>query len=115
MKKNYRDNNPNEILYKTEELLDAASNRYKMTIQIANRAKRRRYQDIDLVEEVDLLESIDLEPDSPPTNLDHADFIKWSKAASGYPYSYFECYKDSILSEIPKEICINFIYPHYLA
>ena len=52
MKKNYRDNNPNEILYKTEELLDAASNRYKMTIQIANRAKRRRYQDIDLVEDL---------------------------------------------------------------
>lgn len=50
MKKVYRDSNPNEILYKTEELLDAASNRYKMTIQIANRAKRRRYQDIDLVE-----------------------------------------------------------------
>ncbi len=45
MKKNYRDNTSNEILYKTEELLDAASNRYKMTIQIANRAKRRRYQD----------------------------------------------------------------------
>jgi DNA-directed RNA polymerase subunit omega len=36
----------------TEELLDAASNRYKMTIQIANRAKRRRYQDIDLVEDL---------------------------------------------------------------
>ena len=61
-------------------------------------------EDIDLVEEVDLLESIDLEPDSPPTNLDHADFIKWSKAATGYPYSYFECYEDSFLSEIPKEI-----------
>ena len=37
---------------KREELLDAASNRYKMTIQIANRAKRRRYQDIDLVEDL---------------------------------------------------------------
>jgi len=52
MKKNYIDNASNEILYKTEELLDAASNRYKMTIQIANRAKRRRYQDIDLVEDL---------------------------------------------------------------
>ena len=52
MKKNYRDNTSNDILYKTEELLDAASNRYKMTIQIANRAKRRRYQDIDLVEDL---------------------------------------------------------------
>ena len=52
MKKTYKDNNSNEILYKTEELLDAASNRYKMTIQIANRAKRRRYQDRDLVEDL---------------------------------------------------------------
>ena len=40
MKKNYRDNNSNEILYKTEELLDAASNRYKMTIQIDRKSTR---------------------------------------------------------------------------
>ena len=30
-------------------MLDAASNRYKITIQVANRAKRRRYEDIDIL------------------------------------------------------------------
>ena len=52
MKKNYRDNISNEILYKTEELLDAASNRYKITLQVANRAKRRRYEDIDILDDL---------------------------------------------------------------
>jgi DNA-directed RNA polymerase subunit omega len=42
----------NQVLYRTEELLDAASNRYKITIQVANRAKRRRYEDIDLLEDL---------------------------------------------------------------
>nr|BDA98065.1 DNA-directed RNA polymerase subunit omega [Proteomonas sp. NIES-1005]BDA98506.1 DNA-directed RNA polymerase subunit omega [Proteomonas sp. NEIS-1375] len=42
----------NHVLYRTEELLDAASNRYKITIQVANRAKRRRYEDIDLLEDL---------------------------------------------------------------
>lgn len=37
-----------EILYKTEELLDAASNRYNITIQVANKAKRKRHDDIDM-------------------------------------------------------------------
>ncbi|NP_050693.1 DNA-directed RNA polymerase subunit omega (chloroplast) [Guillardia theta] len=54
MKKKYLSVNSNYVLYKTEELLDAASNRYKITVQIANRAKRRRYEDIDLLEEVTL-------------------------------------------------------------
>lgn len=54
MKKKYLGVNSNYVLYKTEELLDAASNRYKITIQIANRAKRRRYEDIDLLEDVTL-------------------------------------------------------------
>lgn len=39
------------ILYKTEELLDAASNRYRITIQVANKAKRRRYEDLDALED----------------------------------------------------------------
>ena len=39
------------ILYKTEELLDAASNRYRITIQVANKAKRRRYEDLDVLED----------------------------------------------------------------
>ena len=40
-----------QINYKIEELLDAASNRYKVTIQIANRAKRRKYEDIDIIDD----------------------------------------------------------------
>lgn len=51
MKKKYQFINSNHVLYKTEELLDAASNRYKITTQVANRAKRRRYEDIDLLED----------------------------------------------------------------
>nr|YP_009297785.1 DNA-directed RNA polymerase omega chain [Kumanoa americana]AOM67519.1 DNA-directed RNA polymerase omega chain [Kumanoa americana] len=41
----------NDIIYKTEELLNAATNRYQITIQIANRAKRRKYEDIDIIED----------------------------------------------------------------
>jgi DNA-directed RNA polymerase subunit omega len=41
----------NEIIYKTEELLNTAQNRYKITVQIANRAKRRKYEDIDIIED----------------------------------------------------------------
>ena len=33
-----------QIMYRSEELLKAASNRYKITVQVANRAKRRRYE-----------------------------------------------------------------------
>lgn len=41
----------NEIIYKTEELLNTAKNRYKITVQVANRAKRRKYEDIDIIED----------------------------------------------------------------
>lgn len=41
----------NYINYKTEELLELAQNRYKVTIQVANRAKRRKYEDIDIVDD----------------------------------------------------------------
>jgi DNA-directed RNA polymerase subunit omega len=41
----------NQVIYKTEELLNAASNRYKITVQVANRAKRRKYEDIDIVDD----------------------------------------------------------------
>jgi DNA-directed RNA polymerase subunit omega len=41
----------NQIIYKTEELLNAASNRYRITIQVANRAKRRKYEDIDIIDD----------------------------------------------------------------
>ncbi|PSB01055.1 DNA-directed RNA polymerase subunit omega [Merismopedia glauca] len=41
-----------QIMYRAEELINAASNRYKITVQVANRAKRRRYEDIDVHDEV---------------------------------------------------------------
>nr|YP_010170918.1 DNA-directed RNA polymerase omega chain [Chondria tumulosa]QSD57059.1 DNA-directed RNA polymerase omega chain [Chondria tumulosa] len=41
----------NYINYKTEEILELAQNRYKITVQVANRAKRRKYEDIDIVDD----------------------------------------------------------------
>jgi len=40
-----------KIIYKTEELLEMAQNRYKVTIQISNRAKRRKYEEIDIIDD----------------------------------------------------------------
>jgi DNA-directed RNA polymerase subunit omega len=34
-------------MFRAEELMKAASNRYRITVQVANRAKRRRYEDYD--------------------------------------------------------------------
>lgn len=39
------------IIYKAEELLELSKNRYKITIQVANRAKRRKYEDVDIVDD----------------------------------------------------------------
>lgn len=39
------------VMYSSEELLKAASNRYQITVQIANRAKRNRYQDFDSMDD----------------------------------------------------------------
>nr|QUE28965.1 RpoZ [Madagascaria erythrocladioides] len=41
----------NSILDKTEELLNTPNNRYKITVQVAHRAKRRKYEDIDIVDD----------------------------------------------------------------
>jgi DNA-directed RNA polymerase subunit omega len=43
--------NSSEIMYRSDELMDAASNRYKITVQVANRAKRRRYEDFENLED----------------------------------------------------------------
>ena len=53
MKKSYYKNKIDlkNITYKTEELLDIVENRYKITIQIANRAKRRKYEDVDIIDD----------------------------------------------------------------
>ena len=36
-----------QLMRRAEELIGAASNRYRITVQVANRAKRRRYEDFD--------------------------------------------------------------------
>jgi len=41
-----------QIMYRAEDLINAASNRYRITVQVANRAKRRRYEDFDNTEDV---------------------------------------------------------------
>lgn len=39
--------NSAHIMYRSEELVSAASNRYRITVQVANRAKRRRYEELE--------------------------------------------------------------------
>ncbi|MGB7376983.1 MAG: DNA-directed RNA polymerase subunit omega [Rivularia sp. (in: cyanobacteria)] len=41
-----------QIMHRAEDLISAASNRYRITVQVANRAKRRRYEDFDNTEYV---------------------------------------------------------------
>ncbi|MGL5032313.1 MAG: DNA-directed RNA polymerase subunit omega [Microcystaceae cyanobacterium] len=38
---------PSQVMYRVDELLSAASNRYNITVLVANRAKRDRYRDYD--------------------------------------------------------------------
>ncbi len=40
-----------QIMHRAEELIGAASNRYRITVQVANRAKRRRYEDFDNIDD----------------------------------------------------------------
>ena len=40
-----------ELTYKTEELLYASDNRFKITVKVAERAKRRKYEDLDIIED----------------------------------------------------------------
>jgi DNA-directed RNA polymerase subunit omega len=40
-----------QVMYSSEALLQAASNRYQITVQVANRAKRNRYQDFDSMDD----------------------------------------------------------------
>nr|YP_009510389.1 DNA-directed RNA polymerase omega chain [Gracilaria caudata]AXI96062.1 DNA-directed RNA polymerase omega chain [Gracilaria caudata] len=47
----YNQPKSHEIIYKTEELLNISDNRYKITIQIANRAKRKKYEDLDIIDD----------------------------------------------------------------
>lgn len=38
-------------MYRSDELMEAASNRYKITVQVANRAKRRRYEEFENIDD----------------------------------------------------------------
>ncbi|GAX43020.1 DNA-directed RNA polymerase subunit omega [Tolypothrix sp. NIES-4075] len=39
-------------MHRAEDLISAASNRYRITVQVANRAKRRRYEDFENNEDI---------------------------------------------------------------
>lgn len=45
------DTTQSQIMDRAEELISAASNRYRITVQVANRAKRRRFEDFDNLED----------------------------------------------------------------
>lgn len=40
-----------QLMRRAEDLINAASNRYRITVQVANRAQRRRYEDFDSLDE----------------------------------------------------------------
>jgi DNA-directed RNA polymerase subunit omega len=50
LKKNSFDSS--QIMFRSDELMNAASNRYKITVAVARRAKQRRKEDFDNIEEV---------------------------------------------------------------
>lgn len=39
------------LMRRAEDLINAASNRYRITVQVANRAQRRRYEEFDNYED----------------------------------------------------------------
>lgn len=51
LKRSKFDTTQSQIMHRSEELISAASNRYRITVQVANRAKRRRYEDFDNVDD----------------------------------------------------------------
>ncbi|MEM7063376.1 MAG: DNA-directed RNA polymerase subunit omega [Cyanobacteria bacterium P01_B01_bin.77] len=40
-----------QMMRRTEDLIKAASNRYRITVQVANRAQRRRFEEFDSLDE----------------------------------------------------------------
>ncbi len=40
-----------QLMYRSDEIMRAASNRYRITVQVAKRAKRRRYEDFDYIDD----------------------------------------------------------------
>jgi DNA-directed RNA polymerase subunit omega len=47
LKRSKLETTQSQIMYRAEDLISAASNRYRITVQVANRAKRRRYEDFE--------------------------------------------------------------------
>jgi len=41
----------NQVMHKTEKLLSTASNRYKITVQVARRAKHKKYENMDIIDQ----------------------------------------------------------------
>lgn len=52
LKRSKFETNQSQVMHRAEDLINAASNRYRITVQVANRAKRRRYEDFDSAEDV---------------------------------------------------------------
>nr|WP_017326592.1 DNA-directed RNA polymerase subunit omega [Synechococcus sp. PCC 7336] len=48
---NYISIEDSDLARRAEELIKASQNRYRITVQVANRAKRRRYDDADEVDD----------------------------------------------------------------
>jgi DNA-directed RNA polymerase subunit omega len=40
-----------QLMRRADELINAASNRYRITVQVANRAKRRRFEEFDGIDD----------------------------------------------------------------
>lgn len=40
-----------QILYKTEQLLEKSQNRYQITLKVANRSKRRKYENMEIIDD----------------------------------------------------------------
>ena len=40
-----------QVMRRTEDLISAASNRYRITVQVATRAQRRRFEEFDSLDE----------------------------------------------------------------
>jgi DNA-directed RNA polymerase subunit omega len=47
----YQSIDDHELARRVEALVDASQNRYRITVQVANRAKRRRYEEMDNIDE----------------------------------------------------------------
>jgi DNA-directed RNA polymerase subunit omega len=40
-----------QIMFRAEDLVSAATNRYKITVSVARRAKRRRYEEMETIDD----------------------------------------------------------------